>query len=132
MLEWVRESRIEVYCECIKDKGNDNINEDNAVSNDNNKPVSQYDDIDDDGVLTPSSIYEDQFFNKERKRKTMTYVYDPRVDHVTFKFKVMLRFKDVAEFKGDVRKRIIIHKYNFHWIKSISKQLDARCQEGCN
>ena len=27
MLKWVREGRIEVYCECIKDKGNDNINE---------------------------------------------------------------------------------------------------------
>ena len=27
MLKWVREGRIEVYCECIKDKSNDNINE---------------------------------------------------------------------------------------------------------
>ena len=26
MLKWVREGRIEVYFECIKDKGNDNIN----------------------------------------------------------------------------------------------------------
>ena len=121
VLKWVREGRIEVYCECIKDKGNANINEvvesddeseskkmeaeysavdggydeededilllearslheredfklscqassstdeDNAISNDINRPVSQYDDIDDDGVLTPSSIDEDQLFNK--------------------------------------------------------------------
>ena len=27
VLKWVREGRIEVYCECIKDKGNANINE---------------------------------------------------------------------------------------------------------
>ena len=27
MLKWVREGRIEVYYKCIKDKGNDNINE---------------------------------------------------------------------------------------------------------
>ena len=27
MLKWVKEGRIEVYCECSKDKGNNNINE---------------------------------------------------------------------------------------------------------
>ena len=59
-------------------------------------------------------------------------MYDPRVDDATFKFKVMLRFKDVVECKGFVRKWAIIHGYNLHWNKSSSKQLDARCQEGCN
>ena len=42
------------------------------------------------------------------------------------------RFKDVAESKSVVRKWEIIRGYNLHWIKSTSKQLDARCQEGCN
>ena len=31
-------------------------------------------------------------------------MYDPRVDHATFKFKVMQIFKDAAECKGVVRK----------------------------
>ena len=127
MLKWVREGRIEVYVECIKNKGNDNINEvvesddesesakmeveysvvgggydkededilqleaeslheredyecscqtssstdeDNAVSNDSNRPVSHYDDIDNDGVLTPLGTDEDYLFNqKERERQ---------------------------------------------------------------
>ena len=64
-------------------------NEDNAINRDNHRLVSQYDDIDDDGVLTLSNTDEDHLFDKERKRKTMPDVYDPRVYHVTFKFKVM-------------------------------------------
>ena len=27
MLKWVREGKIEVYCECVVEKGNENINE---------------------------------------------------------------------------------------------------------
>ena len=27
MQKWVRESEIDVYCECLKEKGNDNVNE---------------------------------------------------------------------------------------------------------
>ena len=84
----------------------------NAVSSYSNRPISQYDDNDDDGVLTPSSTYEDQLFDKERKRKTRLDVYEPRVDHSTFKFNVMQRFKDATECKGDVRKWAIIHGYN--------------------
>ena len=165
----MREGKIEVYCECLKDKGNEKFNEviesedesestemeaeysvvsgcydeedgdilqleagslreredyecsfqasssideDNAVISDRNRLVSQYDDIDDDGVWTPSSTDEDQLFDKERKRKTRPDVYDPRVDHATFKFKVMQRFKDAAKCKGAVRKWAIIHGYN--------------------
>ena len=59
-------------------------------------------------------------------------MYDPRVDHATFKSKLMLRFKDDARCKGVVRKWPIIHGNNLRCIKSSSKQLDARCQEGCN
>ena len=59
-------------------------------------------------------------------------MYDPRVDHVTFKLKVMQRFKDVVECKGDVRKWAIIPGYNLRWIKSSSKQLDDKCHKGCN
>ena len=99
----------------------------NAVSSYSNRPISQYDDNDDDGVLTPSSTYEDYLFDKERKRKTRLDVYEPRVDHSTFKFNVMQRFKDATECKGAVRKWAIIHGYNLCWIKSSSKQLDARC-----
>ena len=101
--------------------------EDNAISRDNNRLVSHYDDINDDGVLTLSSTNEDRLLDKERKRKTRPDVYDPRVYHVTFKFKVMQRFKDAFECKGVVRKWAIIHGYNLRWIKSSSKQLDARC-----
>ena len=53
-------------------------------------------------------------------------MYDLRVDHATFKFKVMQRFKDVAECQRAVRKWAIMHGYNLHWIRSSSKQLDAR------
>ena len=101
-------------------------NEDNAINSDNNMQVSQYDDIDDDVVLTPSSNDEDQLFDKERKRKTRPDVYDPRVDHATFKFKVMQRFKDFAECKSVVKTWAIIYGYNLSWIKSSCKQLDAR------
>ena len=27
MLKWVREGKIDVYCECLKEKGNDNVND---------------------------------------------------------------------------------------------------------
>ena len=179
MLKLVREGRIEFYCECLKDKGNDNINEviesedesesvemeaeysvvgggydkkdedilllearslneredyecscqassssdeDNVVSNDSNRPVSQYNDINDDGVLTPSSIDEDKLFDKERKRKTMLDVYDPRVDYVTFKFKLMQRFNDIAECKGVVKKWAIIYGYNFAGLRGVANK----------
>ena len=69
---------------------------------------------------------------KERKRKTRQDVYDPRVDHATFKFKVIQRFKDVAKCKGVVRMWAITNGYNLCLINNTSKQLDARCQEGCN
>ena len=45
--------------------------EDNTFSNDSNRPVSQYDEIDDDGVLTPSSIDEDQLFDKRERQGQM-------------------------------------------------------------
>ena len=126
MLKWVRKDRNEVYCECLKDKVNDNINEvvasedesesakmeaeysvvgggydkededilqleagslhergimrerimnvastdeDNAVRSDSNRPISQYEDINDDGVLIPSSTNEDRLFDKDTKKK---------------------------------------------------------------
>ena len=156
------EGKIDVYCECVTKKGNDNMNEvvesdgisgemdseysvfggdndeeggkrlklegkalheskdnvslgqtpsstyedneDDAIKNVSDRPFSQYNDIDDDGVLTPSSTDEDELFVKERKRKTRLNVYDPRVDHATFKFKVIQRFKYASACKGDVRK----------------------------
>ena len=126
MLKWVSKDRNEIYCECLKDKVNDNINEvvasedesesakmeaeysvvgrgydkededilqleagslhekgimrgrimnvastdeDNAVRSDSNRTISQYEDIDDDGVLIPSSTNEDRLFDKEIKKK---------------------------------------------------------------
>ena len=178
MLNWVRESEINVYCECLKKKGNDNVNEmvesedvntqmdvecsadgggydkedegslklegeslnemednegigqepssadeDNVANNnsDSVRPLSQYNDIDDDGALTPSSTDEDELFVKEKKKKTRQDVYDLRVELATFKFKEMQIFKDVAECKGTVRKWAIINGYNLRWVKSTSK-----------
>ena len=56
--------------------------------------VTDYNDIDEDGCLTPSSTDEEDLFHEGRK-KTMD-VYNPRTDHVIPKFKVGQRFQDVA------------------------------------
>ena len=48
-------------------------------------------------------------------------MYDLRADLVTFKFKVIQRFKDVAECKRVGRKWAIINGYNLCWVKSTSK-----------
>ena len=184
MLKCVREGKIDVYYERVREKGIDNVNEmvesedvnaemdgecsvvgggydeedveslqlegeslherednegrgkallsideENAANNDidSDGPLSQYNYIDDDGAMTPSSTDEDELFVEERKRKIRQDVYDPRVDLATFKFKEMQKVKDVAECKGPVRKWAIINRYNLNWVKSTSKQLDARC-----
>ena len=57
------------------------LNVGGAVNSDNDSPFSPYNDINDAGVLTPSSTDEEDLFVKERKTKEMQGVYDPRVDH---------------------------------------------------
>ena len=68
-------------------------------------PISDYNDIDDDGCLTSSSSDEDKLFCKDRTKKNeRPDVYNLREDHATIKFKVTQRFKDAAECKLAVRK----------------------------
>ena len=70
------------------------------------RTISEYNDIDDDVVLTSSSVDEEDLFVDERMkkiveeiRKKRSTVYDPRIDHATLKLKVMQRYKDGAECK---------------------------------
>ena len=109
----------------MKHSTHKDVNEDS--NNDGDSLVSEYIDINDDGVFTPSSINEEDLFVKARKKRIRSYVYDPRVDHATLKFKVMQRYKDDAECKLVVRKWVIINGYNIRWVKSDSKQLGSRC-----
>ena len=93
------------------------VHEDCNVDSDN--PVSDYNDIDDDGCLAPSSSNEEKLFYKERKKKKERFdVYNPREDHVIIKFKVTQKLKDAAKCKLAVRKWEIINGYNIRWRKS--------------
>ena len=58
-------------------------------------------------------------------------MYGPRVNHTTLNPKVMQRYNDARECKLMVRKWAILNGYNIRWVKRTSRQLNARCQEGC-
>ena len=78
--------------------------DDSDDEGESDRPISEYNDINDDGVLTPSRTYEEDLFVDERmkkfveeRKKKRPEMYDPRVDHDTLKFKVMQRYKDVVD-----------------------------------
>ena len=51
------------------------------ILHDSDSPLSKYNDINDDEVLTPSKTDEEDLFVRERKTKKIPYVYGPRFDH---------------------------------------------------
>ena len=71
----------------VNNETHKDVNEDS--NNDSDSPVSEYNDIDDDGVFTPSSTEEEDLFVTERKKRIRPDVYDPRGDHATLKFKML-------------------------------------------
>lgn len=64
------------------------------------KPINEYNDIDDDEVLIPSNTNEEDLFVDEKmegivesRKKKRLKMYDPRVDHDTLKFKVIICYR---------------------------------------
>ena len=86
------------------------INEDCNVDSD--CLVTDYNDIDEAGFLTPSSTNEEDLFDEGRKNKMD--VYNPRTNHTILKFKVGHQFHDVSERKWVVRKWAIHNGYGYN------------------